>query len=108
MPRIREHEIKATQAASGRATDWALPSTLHSALAYIRLVRPSNSLAASALMLFGARLGSTATPWSSPPPSAGWAAVVMWFITAFGYVSNDLHDVAEDAINNPGRPLQRG
>lgn len=32
----------------------------------------------------------------------------MWCVTAFGYVSNDLHDFAEDRINKPDRPLPSG
>lgn len=32
----------------------------------------------------------------------------MWCVTAFGYASNDLFDVAEDQINKPDRPLPSG
>jgi 4-hydroxybenzoate polyprenyltransferase len=32
----------------------------------------------------------------------------MWCITAFGYVSNDLADMVEDACNKPDRPLPSG
>jgi len=32
----------------------------------------------------------------------------MWCVTAFGYASNDLFDIAEDRINKPDRPLPSG
>ncbi|MEZ4708204.1 MAG: UbiA family prenyltransferase [Caldilineaceae bacterium] len=38
----------------------------------------------------------------------GEPAAAMWFVTAFGYVSNDYVDVVEDAVNKPDRPLPRG
>jgi geranylgeranylglycerol-phosphate geranylgeranyltransferase len=69
-----------------------------------RLVRLSNSLPASALVLLGAQL---AVGW--PLPARAWqAALAMWCVTAFGYVSNDYFDVAEDAINKPDRPIPAG
>ena len=70
----------------------------------LRLVRLSNSLPAAGLVLLGARL-SVGWPW---PASVWAAAAAMWMVTAFGYVSNDYHDVAEDRINKPDRPLPAG
>ncbi|MBX3015504.1 MAG: UbiA family prenyltransferase [Caldilineaceae bacterium] len=67
----------------------------------LRLLRLSNSLSASFLVLLGAHLTHTAL-WHSRL----WLTVLaMWSITAFGYVSNDLSDQAEDQINKPDRPL---
>jgi geranylgeranylglycerol-phosphate geranylgeranyltransferase len=69
-----------------------------------RLMRLSNSLPAAALVLIGGKL---VAGW----PLAGrvWlAAAAMWAISAFGYVSNDLTDLAEDRINKPDRPLVSG
>lgn len=88
----------------------AIRSVLRTLRAYVRLVRLSNSLAASALVVVGAHL---VTPRSTSflqllSTPAGQAALAMWCVTAFGYVSNDLYDVAEDAINKPGRPLPQG
>lgn len=79
-------------------------------LAYLRMVRLSNSLAASALVFVGARLvlPESQRALAIFPQSVWQAAVAMWFVTAFGYVSNDLFDRKEDAINKPGRPLPRG
>lgn len=70
----------------------------------LRLLRLSNSLPASLLVLIGAEL---AVGW--PLPGRAWqAAAAMWCITAFGYVSNDYFDIAEDRINKPDRPLPAG
>lgn len=78
-------------------------------IALFRLVRLSNSLPASALVLVGAHL---ATPRPAPyqlPPARVWlAACAMWLVTAYGYASNDLHDIVEDRINKPDRPLASG
>ena len=70
-------------------------------LGALRLLRLSNSLTAAALVLLGARL---AGGW--PVPAATWtAALAMWCVTSFGYVSNDCFDIAEDSVNKPDRPL---
>ena len=70
----------------------------------LRLVRLSNSLPASVLVLLGAKL--TGAPLCQPTL---WIAIAaMWCITAFGYVSNDLWDQAEDRVNKPDRPLPAG
>lgn len=67
----------------------------------LRLVRLSNSLPASMLVLLGAKL--TQTPLLH---NRLWLAMLaMWCITAFGYVSNDLTDRVEDQVNKPDRPL---
>lgn len=69
-----------------------------------RLVRLSNSLPASVLVLVG---GYLVAGW--PLSLRIWiAALAMWCITAFGYASNDYFDQAEDAINKPDRPLPAG
>lgn len=80
-------------------------STRHPHLfAIVRLVRLSNSLSASALVLTGAYLAGAA-----PFSASVWKAVfAMWCVTAFGYASNDLFDITEDAINKPDRPLPSG
>lgn len=70
----------------------------------LRLLRLSNSLPASLLVLLGARLVDT----SLFHPRLWLAVAAMWSITAFGYVSNDLSDQAEDRINKPDRPLPTG
>lgn len=70
-------------------------------IGFLRLVRLSNSLPASALVLIGSKLAGV---W--PPTAPVWqAAIAMWCVTAFGYASNDLFDIAEDRINKPDRPL---
>lgn len=70
----------------------------------LRLLRLSNSVPASLLVLLGAKI--IHTPLLHPRL---WLAVsAMWCITAFGYVSNDLSDQAEDRINKPDRPLPTG
>lgn len=80
-----------------QVTPAGLPATL-------RLLRLSNSLPAAALVLIGARLAV-----GRPLPASAWlAAAAMWCITAYGYVANDLADVAEDRINKPDRPLPSG
>ncbi|MCD6289898.1 MAG: geranylgeranylglycerol-phosphate geranylgeranyltransferase [Anaerolineae bacterium] len=72
--------------------------------AWLRLLRPTNSIPAAALVLLGAHL---ACGW--PLPRATWtAAGAMWAITSFGYVTNDIHDLAADRINKPDRPLPSG
>lgn len=69
-----------------------------------RLVRFSNSIPASILVLLGAHL---AVGW--PLPLRAWqAALAMWCVTAFGYASNDYFDVSEDSINKPDRPIPAG
>lgn len=69
-----------------------------------RLLRLSNSLPASLLVLVGARLSGAALLHERL-----WLAMAaMWCITAFGYVSNDLTDQAEDRVNKPDRPLPTG
>jgi geranylgeranylglycerol-phosphate geranylgeranyltransferase len=86
------------------ALSWVANRPLARSWATLRLLRLSNSLPASALVLLGARLAGI---WPPLPPV--WrAAAAMWCITAFGYVSNDLVDQAEDAINKPDRPLPAG
>ncbi|MEZ4729574.1 MAG: UbiA family prenyltransferase [Caldilineaceae bacterium] len=73
-------------------------------LGILRLVRLSNSLPAALLVLLGAKLVDL-------PLLQGrlWLAMTaMWAITAFGYVSNDLTDLAEDQVNKPDRPLPTG
>ncbi len=72
--------------------------------AWLRLLRPTNSLPATGLVLLGAHLAS-GWPW----PRATWvAAGAMWAVTSFGYVTNDLHDVTADRVNKPDRPLPSG
>lgn len=69
----------------------------------IRLLRLSNSLSASVLVLLGAKLTGV-----SLLDRRLWVVVAaMWAVTAFGYVSNDLSDLAEDKVNKPDRPLPR-
>lgn len=70
----------------------------------VRLLRLSNSLPASVLVLVGAHLSSA--PLLNERLWLAMAA--MWCITAFGYVSNDLTDQAEDRVNKPDRPLPTG
>lgn len=73
-------------------------------LGLVRLLRLSNSLPASLLVCLGARLAGAALT-----NQRLWLAVAaMWCITAFGYVSNDLTDQAEDRVNKPDRPLPTG
>ena len=70
----------------------------------LRLLRLSNSLPASALVLIGAWL---VQGW--PLNQRAWlAAAAMWCISAFGYASNDCFDALEDSINKPDRPLPAG
>ena len=58
----------------------------------VRLLRLSNSLPASGLVLIGAWL---VAGW--PLPWQAWqAAAAMWCVTAFGYASNDYFDIRED------------
>ena len=69
-----------------------------------RLMRLSNSLPAATLVLLGGYLAA-----GLPLARDTWlAAGAMACLTAFGYVSNDLHDVAEDRVNKPDRPLPSG
>jgi geranylgeranylglycerol-phosphate geranylgeranyltransferase len=70
----------------------------------VQLLRPANSLSAAALVVLGAYLSGAV-----PPPERAWrAAIAMWCITSFGYVSNDWHDRTEDAINKPMRAIPSG
>ena len=69
-----------------------------------RLCRFSNSIPAAVLVLIGAYL-TAGWPLST---TTWWAATAMWFVTAFGYVSNDYIDVVEDNVNKPERPLPSG
>jgi geranylgeranylglycerol-phosphate geranylgeranyltransferase len=72
--------------------------------AWLRLLRPTNSLPAAGLVLIGAHLAN-GWPW----PWATWlAAGAMWAVTSFGYVTNDLHDIEADRVNKPDRPLPSG
>lgn len=70
----------------------------------IRLLRLSNSLSAGVLVLLGAKL----TGASLLERRLWLAMAAMWAVTAFGYVSNDLSDLAEDRVNKPDRPLPSG
>lgn len=73
-------------------------------LGLVRLLRLSNSLPASLLVVLGARLTGAALT-----NERLWLAMAaMWCITAFGYVSNDLADQVEDRVNKPERPLPTG
>lgn len=72
--------------------------------AIIRLMRLSNALPAAGLVLLGGRLARVAPL----PAQVGLAAAAMGCITAYGYVSNDLSDLAEDRVNKPDRPLPSG
>lgn len=73
-------------------------------LGIVRLLRLSNSLPATLLVLLGAHLSGAALT-----NQRLWVAMIaMWCITAFGYVSNDLMDQAEDRVNKPDRPLPTG
>lgn len=74
------------------------------AVGIVRLVRLSNSVPASILVLIGAYL---AGGWPLPHP-AWQAALAMWCVTAFGYTSNDYFDVKEDSVNKPDRPIPAG
>jgi len=66
----------------------------------IHLVRLSNSLPASAMVLIGAK---SVAAWS--PTTPVWQdAAAMWCVTALGYISNDFN-VAEDRISKPNRLL---
>lgn len=80
------------------------PSAVQLAADLLQLLRPANSLAASALVVVGAQL--TVTGW--PSPRVWLAALAMWCVTSYGYVSNDCADLAEDRINKPNRPLPAG
>ncbi len=70
----------------------------------LRLMRLSNSVPASLLVLIGAYL---ANGWPLAQP-AWLAATAMWCVTAFGYTSNDYFDLTEDKINKPDRPIPAG
>ncbi len=72
--------------------------------AWLRLMRPANSLAAAGLVLIGGHL-AMGWPWSS---RLWQAAAAMWAVTTFGYVTNDLHDIPVDRVNKPDRPLPAG
>ncbi len=72
--------------------------------AWLRLMRPANSLAAAGLVLIGGHL-AMGWPWS---PRLWQAAAAMWAVTTFGYVTNDLHDIPVDRVNKPDRPLPAG
>ncbi len=72
--------------------------------ATLRLMRLSNALPAAGLVLLGGRLARV----SPLPAQVGLAAAAMGCITAYGYVSNDLSDLAEDRVNKPDRPLPSG
>lgn len=74
------------------------------ARAWLRLLRPANSLAAAGLVLVGGHL-AMGWPWS---PKVWQAAAAMWAVTTFGYVTNDLHDIPVDRVNKPDRPLPSG
>lgn len=79
-------------------------SALQATAAILRLLRPTNAIPAAILVLLGARLLDV-----YPPPGSVWrAAAAMLCITTFGYVTNDLADLAEDRINKPQRPLASG
>lgn len=79
----------------------SLRAIRHPAIGVIRLLRLSNSIPAALLVLTGARL---ARGW--PFHQDVWlAALAMWCVTGFGYLSNDLYDICEDRINKPDRPL---
>jgi geranylgeranylglycerol-phosphate geranylgeranyltransferase len=71
------------------------------AWAWVRLLRLTNALPAGVLVLIGAWLLQT----DSLPAAVWHAAAAMLCITGFGYVDNDVVDVAEDSINKPDRPL---
>jgi geranylgeranylglycerol-phosphate geranylgeranyltransferase len=75
----------------------------HGLVGVVRLLRLTNALPAGALVLTGAHLSG-----GGLSPRAWIAAGAMCCITAFGYVSNDLADLAEDRINKPDRPLVSG
>ncbi len=71
--------------------------------AWVRMVRPTNSLAATALLLAGA--WNAGQGW---PAGTGWAALSLWSITAFGYTVNDILDLPADRVSKPHRPLVTG
>lgn len=71
---------------------------------WLRLLRPTNSVPAVGLLLVGAFLAGR-WPW---PGATWWAALAMWAVTSFGYVTNDLHDIDVDRVNKPDRPLPSG
>lgn len=77
---------------------------LPSLIGLVRLVRLSNSLPATALVILGVDLIGAdvldARVW--------WVAAAMWLITAWGYLTNDLFDIVEDRVNKPERPLPSG
>ena len=77
------------------------------ALDLIRLVRPHYTTTlplAYLLTVWYARGGQMAGRWASASVSAAALALVM----VFGYVLNDLCDVAADRVNAPSRPLAAG
>jgi geranylgeranylglycerol-phosphate geranylgeranyltransferase len=81
-----------------------LDSGRKTALGVARLMRLSNSLPAATLVLLGGYLAA-----GLPLARDTWlAAGAMACLTAFGYVTNDLHDLAEDRVNKPDRPLPSG
>ncbi len=71
--------------------------------AWVRMVRPMNSLGAMALLLAGA--WDAGHGW---PAGTGWAALSLWSITAFGYTVNDILDLPADRVSKPHRPLVTG
>ena len=80
------------------------PSRIQKTWGIVRLLRLSNALPAAALVLLGGWLAQ-----GMPLPGPVWlAAGAMVCITAYGYVSNDLADLAEDRVNKPDRPLPSG
>ncbi len=80
------------------------PSRWQTGIGIARLMRLSNSIPAALLVVLGAHLAG-----ASLREVAIWqAALGMWAITAFGYISNDLFDLVEDRINKPDRPLASG
>jgi geranylgeranylglycerol-phosphate geranylgeranyltransferase len=79
------------------------PSRMH---ALLRLMRVEKPLCATAFVFLGAWLAAPGGAFVSPRLLV--AALAVFCITAFGFVVNDLCDVAVDTIGKPARPLPAG
>jgi len=83
----------------------ALPRRSAAPAAYVRLIRPGDTSFAVIGTLLGAGLAGLDSSWLA---AAIWISVSNGALSAASMAFNDWHDVEEDRINRPTRPIPAG
>jgi geranylgeranylglycerol-phosphate geranylgeranyltransferase len=105
MAPLGDAALEVRQALGVLRTAGALPRRSAAPAAYVRLIRPGDTSFAVIGTLLGAGLAGLDRSWLA---AAIWISVSNGALSAASMAFNDWHDVEEDRINRPTRPIPAG